>query len=150
MNNCPYIETSAKYNENVARLFMELLQQAKTLDGTATPELKRHRKLSRRLSSFSSLPNITLIRRKSSGNSTKSQKNGDLKNAPNGNGNGVINANGNNLLNNQLTGSLSKLVDNCETPHVTEIKRHILNGVDTISLTSDGGRSGREEKCAIL
>lgn len=84
-------------------------------------------------------------------------KNGELKNSkgPNGiNGigvNGIINANGNSLLNgnNPMTGSLNgvnKLVDN----DITEIKRHILHGVDTISLTSDGGRSGKEEKCTIL
>lgn len=79
MNNCPYIETSAKYNMNVAKLFLELLQQAKALDLPSTPDLAAGRRmakrLSRRLSSFSSLPNITLIRRKSSGGSSKYDKN---------------------------------------------------------------------------
>lgn len=79
MNNCPYIETSAKYNMNVAKLFLELLQQAKSLDLPGTPDLAAGRRmakrLSRRLSSFSSLPNITLIHRKSSGGSNKLEKN---------------------------------------------------------------------------
>ena len=55
-----YLETSAKRNENVSRLFVELLQQAEALE--APPE--QPRRLSRRLSS---LGNIHLnVRRRSS------------------------------------------------------------------------------------
>ena len=204
MNNCPYIETryarhldslylwlinpllsryhSAKYNQNVARLFMELLQQARSLDGTSTPEMKRHRKLSRRLSSFSSLPNITLIRRKSSGNSQKMNKNGELRGGNNNkltkndnsndssttevnnkNSNALVHTgrcinnkqlglnrtlNGLKGLNNPITGSytgVNKLVDN----DMIEIKRAIINGMDTISL-SDGCKTPPDQKCTIL
>lgn len=172
MSSCPhivYIETSAKYNQNVGRLFVELLTQARTLDGsgglggaTGTPELKRgHRKLSRRLSSFGSLPNITL-RRKSSGNSTKG-KNGGSEKLPNKPKHLLLNGcgdalNGNHLQNGNLsglnsgsaslTGSLNgvnKFVDN----DMMEIKRAIISGVDTISL-SDGSKTPPDQKCTIL
>ncbi|KAI1301263.1 GTP-binding protein Di-Ras2 [Halotydeus destructor] len=157
MNNCPYIETSAKLNKNVARLFMELLQQARSLDGTSTPELKRHRKLSRRLSSFGSLPNINLIRRKSSGNSAKmkngSDKNGNKERNGASDTNTMMAVNNRTLnglkgINNPITGSLNgvnKLVDN----DMLEIKRAIINGMDTISLC-DGSKTPPDQKCSIL
>ncbi|RWS02873.1 hypothetical protein B4U79_02000 [Dinothrombium tinctorium] len=71
MNNCPYIETSAKYNLNVANLFYELLQQAREQSGTP---IKKNKKFSERLNSFGSLPNISLIKRKSSDLSKKLDK----------------------------------------------------------------------------
>ncbi|XP_023226445.1 ras-related protein Rap-1b-like [Centruroides vittatus] len=66
MNNCKYIETSAKYNINVSQLFIELLQQAKNLEQPALPEpseRKVSRRLSRRLSSLGNLSSLG-IRRK--------------------------------------------------------------------------------------
>ncbi|XP_022257047.1 ras-related protein Rap-2a-like [Limulus polyphemus] len=69
MNNCRYIETSAKYNVNVSQLFVQLLLQAKAMEQPPTPDPSSGRyskRLSRRLSSLSSLTGLT-IRRKSSG-----------------------------------------------------------------------------------
>lgn len=60
---CKYLETSAKFNVNVAQLFIELLEHAKELE-TPPPPPQQSRRLSRRLSS---LGNINLnVRRKSS------------------------------------------------------------------------------------
>ncbi|XP_035204360.1 ras-related protein Rap-1b-like, partial [Stegodyphus dumicola] len=60
---CKYLETSAKYNVNVARLFIELLEHARELE-QPPPAPQQSRRLSRRLSS---LGNINLaVRRKSS------------------------------------------------------------------------------------
>lgn len=67
MNNCPYIETSAKFNCNVGQLFLQLLQLAKQQQ-MIQPTTNRKGKLllMRRLSSsFGSLPNISLLRRRS-------------------------------------------------------------------------------------
>ncbi|XP_022237347.1 ras-related protein Rap-1b-like [Limulus polyphemus] len=67
MNNCQYIETSAKYNLNVGDLFQELLLQAKAREQPPNPdpsERRYSRRLSRRLSSLGSLPGLS-IRRKS-------------------------------------------------------------------------------------
>lgn len=49
---CSYLETSAKENVNVARIFVELLRQAEELE--APPEQPR-RRLSRRLSSLGNI-----------------------------------------------------------------------------------------------
>lgn len=75
MNNCKYIETSAKYNINVSQLFVELLQQAKNLEQPviAEPsERKVSRRLSRRLSSLGNLSSLG-IRRKFSVSRLNSQ-----------------------------------------------------------------------------
>lgn len=75
MGGCPYVETSAKYNRNVGKLFLELLEHARQLEEAknAPPvQDSRGRRLSRRLSSIGSLPSISIIRRKSSTGSTKS------------------------------------------------------------------------------
>lgn len=76
MNNIPYVETSAKFNLNVNKLFMELLLQTRqgSLDSM---NLKKNRKLIRRLGSFGSLPNISLIRRKPSATRSDNNKNGN-------------------------------------------------------------------------
>lgn len=121
------------------------------MDGTATPELKR-RKLSRRLSSFSSLPNISLIRRKSSTNTNKTQRqrSEDLpersdvtvphpKNRPASSVKGVEQLIANNINN------VNCLVDE----GMAGIRRAVINGIDTISL-SDGSQTVPEGKCAIL
>ena len=111
------------------------------MDGTATPELKR-RKLSRRLSSFSSLPNISLIRRKSSANSSKTprQRSHDLPdNRPTTSTSGVEQLIANNLS------SVNCLVDE----GMAGIRRAVINGIDTISL-SDGSQAVPEGKCVIL
>lgn len=118
-------------------------------EGTATPELKR-RKLSRRLSSFSSLPNISLIRRKSSTNKTHRQRSEDLpersevpashpKNRPASSVKGVEQLIANNINN------VNCLVDE----GMAGIRRAVINGIDTISL-SDGSQAAPEGKCAIL
>ena len=111
----------------------------------ATPELKR-RKLSRRLSSFSSLPNISLIRRKSSTNSSKTQRqrSEDLatrqaKTAAPGGVAGVEQLIANNIS------SVNCLVDE----GMAGIRRAVINGIDTISL-SDGSQAAPEGKCVIL
>lgn len=71
MANCPYVETSAKYNCNVGHLFLQLLQQAKQHQQTnhCAPngrKIGRGRTFMRRLSSsFGSLPNLSLLRRRS-------------------------------------------------------------------------------------
>lgn len=121
------------------------------VDGVATPELKR-RKLSRRLSSFSSLPNISLIRRKSSSNSQNHskahrQRSEDLPDAsvrrpkdkalP-----GVSGVE--QLIANNIT-SVNCLVDE----GMAGIRRAVINGIDTISL-SDGSQAVPEGKCTIL
>lgn len=172
MNNCPYIETSAKYNVNVARLFLELLQQARTLDSTSTPEMRRRHKLARRLSSFGSLPNISLIRRKSSGsqkagktggndNKANDEANGtagdvndaavnnSVNDAVNGNGRRQLSGLGRNRFHRLNTSSMTGSFDNVTTDIHCEIKRHIINGMDTISL-SDGSKTPPDQKCTIL
>ncbi|XP_074597478.1 GTP-binding protein Di-Ras1-like [Brevipalpus obovatus] len=74
MNNIPYVETSAKFNSNVTKLFMELLLQAR--QSSINPmNLKKNRKLMRRLGSFGSLPNISLIRKKSGNPETSKNSN---------------------------------------------------------------------------
>lgn len=120
------------------------------VDGTATPELKR-RKLSRRLSSFSSLPNISLIRRKSSTNKTQRQRSEDLpaehqdipvprqKSRPTSSVKGVEQLIANNINN------VNCLVDE----GMAGIRRAVINGIDTISL-SDGSQGVPEGKCTIL
>ncbi|KAK8758273.1 hypothetical protein V5799_004096 [Amblyomma americanum] len=82
MHNCQYLETSAKYNVNVSELFVELLQQAFTMERQPAPAADRppdppllqpqqnkppSRKLSHRLSFLGNLPSL---RRKSSAAST--------------------------------------------------------------------------------
>nr|XP_037270117.1 ras-related protein Rap1-like [Rhipicephalus microplus] len=78
MHNCRYLETSAKYNVNVAALFVELLQQACAMERQQPPDRppdspllqpnkSTSRRLSHRLSSLGSLPSM---RRKSSAAST--------------------------------------------------------------------------------
>ncbi|XP_076305034.1 ras-related protein Rap-1b-like [Tachypleus tridentatus] len=68
LNNCRYIETSAKYNLNVSDLFQELLLQAKAKEQPPNPnppDRRYSRRLSRRLSSLGSLPGLSLRRRSS-------------------------------------------------------------------------------------
>jgi hypothetical protein len=75
MDNCPYIETSAKFNCNVAQLFLQLLQLAKRQHVDQPPVDTRKSKLllMRRFSaSFGSLPNLSLLRRRSTQQSEKS------------------------------------------------------------------------------
>lgn len=83
MNDIPYIETSAKLNRNISEIFQELLmltleqenrleQDRKLLDKQQQKKA-RNQQLLRRLSTFGSLPNINLIRRKS--NSTNHNNN---------------------------------------------------------------------------
>ncbi|XP_022246059.1 ras-related protein Rap-1b-like [Limulus polyphemus] len=79
MNNCRYIETSAKYNLNVSDLFQELLLQAKAKEQPPNPDpsdRRYSRRLSRRLSSLGSLPGLSLRRRSSA---SRISTNGDSK-----------------------------------------------------------------------
>ncbi|XP_065285352.1 ras-related protein Rap-1b-like [Dermacentor albipictus] len=71
MHNCRYLETSAKYNVNVAALFVELLQQACAMERQQPPppppppvHAGRSLRLSQRLGSLGNLPSS--MRRKSS------------------------------------------------------------------------------------
>lgn len=119
------------------------------VDGVATPELKR-RKLSRRLSSFSSLPNISLIRRKSSSHSHSKahrQRSEDLPERSDSSSlrskdKGVSGVE--QLIANNIT-SVNCLVDE----GMAGIRRAVINGIDTISL-SDGSQAVPEGKCTIL
>lgn len=88
MNNIPYVETSAKLNTNVKKLFHELLLQARG-DGH---NLKKNRTLIRRLGSFGSLPNISKLKRKPSGEGSPVKSNNNNNNNSNGsvnNNNGI-------------------------------------------------------------
>lgn len=74
MDNCPYIETSAKFNCNVAQLFLQLLQLAKRQHiEQPVAEIRKSKLLSMRRfsSSFGSLPNLSLLRRRSTQQSEK-------------------------------------------------------------------------------
>lgn len=93
MNNIPYVETSAKLNTNVKKLFHELLLQARG-DGN---NLKKNRTLIRRLGSFGSLPNISKLKRKPSGEGSP-VKHG------NGGGGGGLGGDGNNKNSNNNNG----------------------------------------------
>lgn len=70
LSTCSYLETSAKENVNVARIFVELLRQAEELE--APPEQPR-RRLSRRLSSLGNI-HLTVGRRASLTPSTREEE----------------------------------------------------------------------------
>lgn len=83
MDDIPYIETSAKLDRNIRNVFQELLmlaiehetkleQNRKLQDKQQAAQMKkaRNQQLLRRLSTFGSLPNINLIRRKSNSTTT--------------------------------------------------------------------------------
>ena len=160
-----------------------LQQQAnKLVDGTSTPELRR-RKLSRRLSSFSSLPNISLIRRKSSTNSNKCSA--IKQQASTESETGIFSSFNSSIHSNascasSSSGSSSFKTDNKKKKNFTPgslpasvkgveeliannisnvnclvdegmagIRRAVINGIDTISLT-DGSTAPAEAKCIIL
>ena len=86
MKDIPYIETSAKLDHNIKEVFQELLmltinleQNKLALDKQQQAQTKKARNqqhLLRRLSTFGSLPNINLIRRKS--NSTNHSSNSSI------------------------------------------------------------------------
>ncbi|GFU33470.1 uncharacterized protein NPIL_225571 [Nephila pilipes] len=63
---CRYIETSAKFNDNVSQLFQELLQHAHNLEHPPPPPppAQSSRRLSRRLSSLGNINFV--VRRRSS------------------------------------------------------------------------------------
>jgi len=173
MNNCPYIETSAKYNLNVIKLFIELLQQANKLvdEASSTPELRR-RKLSRRLSSFSSLPNISLIRRRSgtSANNSHNSKQQGVKqgvikqssesstsscSSPFAGRRGVGGLLGRKApslqshtkpIQDLIVNNVNCLVDE----GMTSIRRAVINGIDTISLSDGPDVTSSATGCVIL
>lgn len=85
MNDIPYIETSARLNRNISEIFQELLmltlEQENRLEADRKLQDKqqqkkaRNQQLLRRLSTFGSLPNINLIRRKSNSTNHNSNNN---------------------------------------------------------------------------
>ena len=91
MNDIPYIETSAKLNRNISEIFQELLMLTLEQENRLEADRKlldkqqqkkaRNQQLLRRLSTFGSLPNINLIRRKS--NSTNQHNNGNNNHSSN-------------------------------------------------------------------
>jgi hypothetical protein len=174
-----------------------VVQQAnKLVDGTSTPELRR-RKLSRRLSSFSSLPNISLIRRKSSTNSnnnsrsTQKQASTESEAGIFSSFNSSIHSNTSSCASSSSASSSFKIYSNKKKNNITNssnltkgfpvpssipssvkgveelianninnvnclvdegmagIRRAVINGIDTISLT-DGSTPTTEAKCVIL
>lgn len=116
MNDIPYIETSAKLNRNISEIFQELLmltleqenrleQDRKLLDKQQQKKA-RNQQLLRRLSTFGSLPNINLIRRKS--NST--------------------NHNNNHSSNSSISESLSSSSSGAEDNSVSGSPKHAVKG----------------------
>lgn len=91
MNDIPYIETSAKLDRNIKTVFQELLmlaveqesrleQNRKLHDKQQQAQMKkaRNQQLLRRLSTFGSLPNINLIRRKSTNSPNNHSSNSSI------------------------------------------------------------------------
>lgn len=91
MNDIPYIETSAKFDRNIKNVFQELLmlaveqesrleQNRKLQDKQQQAQMKkaRNQQLLRRLSTFGSLPNINLIRRKSTNSTNNHSSNSSI------------------------------------------------------------------------
>lgn len=99
LNNIPYIETSAKLDLNIKAVFQELLMLAMEQENLIennrklqdkqqhqTPMKKARNQLFRRLSTFGSLPNINLIRRKSTNSPNNHSSNSSICSESSSNG----------------------------------------------------------------
>lgn len=126
---------------------VNLLQQANRLaDGASTPDELKKQKLGRRLSSFSSLPNITLMRRKTNSMSSSSDRARQIAKETKKR---QMSAEGASTSSSAMDQLICNNVDCLVDQGLTGIRRAVINGIDTISLT-ESLPVQQDSKCTIL